>query len=94
MKFADIPMICTHESTMRMMRNSSELRQYYLEKERQAMLECASFKDALQAFAENRANADIATIAVGTRLNNNMPPMPITQLGQRMTTATPAISTN
>ena len=38
---------------MRMMRKSSELRQYYLEKERQAMYACTSFKDALQAFAEN-----------------------------------------
>jgi len=30
---SNFPMICTHEVLMRMMRNSSELKQYYLEKE-------------------------------------------------------------
>ncbi|MCL2216366.1 MAG: hypothetical protein FWB91_05015 [Defluviitaleaceae bacterium] len=48
----DIPMICTHASLMRMMRNSSETRRAHLQEERQAMLQNTSFQDALQAFAE------------------------------------------
>lgn len=50
---SNFPMICTHESLMRMMRNSSELRQYHLEKERQAIKNDASFRDTLQAFTDS-----------------------------------------
>ena len=49
-------MICTHESLMRVMRNSSELRQYHLEQEKQAMLNDTSFRDTLQVFVENGQN--------------------------------------
>ena len=63
MKFDNIPMICTHEVMMRVMRNSSNLRRQHLEKERQAMLKCTSFKDALQAFDENGKSTDIGTDA-------------------------------
>ena len=38
------------------MRKSSELRRYYLEKERQALYACTSFSDALQAFVKNGKN--------------------------------------
>ncbi|MCL2203471.1 MAG: hypothetical protein FWB88_05995 [Defluviitaleaceae bacterium] len=55
---SNFPMICPHESLMRMVRNSSELRQYYLEKERQAIKNDTSFKDALQAFADSEKSTD------------------------------------
>jgi len=55
---SNFPMIRTHEILMRVMRNSSELRQYYLEKERQAIKNDTSFRDALQAFADSGKSTD------------------------------------
>jgi len=54
----NFPMICTHQSLMRMMRNSSELRQYHLEKERQAIKNDTSFRDALQAVTDGGKSTD------------------------------------
>jgi len=62
----------------RVMRLSSELRQYYLEKERQTFLEDTSFKDTLQAFIENRGNAgNKATLELEATVRNDV--MPYTQ---------------
>ena len=64
---------------MRMMRKSSELRRYYLEKERQAMYACTSFKDTLQAFAENGKSTveGIASDGITDRVtqSDNVPPI-------------------
>jgi len=51
-------MICTHEVLMRVVSNSSELRQYYLEKERQAIKNDTSFRNALQAFVNSGKSTD------------------------------------
>ena len=60
---------------MRMMRKSSELRRYYLEKERQAIYECTSFKDTLQAFAQNRKSADEGIVSDRATQSDSIPPM-------------------
>jgi len=57
MSLNNIPMICTHGVIMRVLRESSELRQYHLEKERQAILNGNSFRDTLQAFVENNGQS-------------------------------------
>jgi hypothetical protein len=54
----NIPMGCTHGVKMRVLRKSSELRQYHLEKERQAIKNDTSFKDTLQAFADSGKSTD------------------------------------
>ena len=54
----DMPILSTHESLMRMMRKSSELRRYHLAREQQEMAECTSFKDTLQTLIKSAPSVD------------------------------------
>jgi len=54
-----------HQVMMRVMNNSSELRRSYLEKERQAIMNDTTFRDALATFSMNGQASDGGSVSGG-----------------------------
>jgi hypothetical protein len=52
-----IPIVSTHDALMRVIRNSSELARYYIEKDKLKIAESTEFRDIIAAFKQNGEEA-------------------------------------